>query len=660
MTTLTIPKMLQGIRTHIPAHSLRGDLLRTLAIILMATLFLFGVLVYVFTSRSERAMWAQRQVEAADFAANEVTNFVERTQDYLRLAGSLPVSQIEQNPEILSRYLFDNTTVLEIIRTDTQGKIIASADGGVPILANLFTLSQSNWFQQARSGKFYIGDLQISMDGEPYLVAAVPARDGGVTAARVRMDLLWEVTSRIRFGQSGYAYVVTDDGALIAHPTPEFVLANTNLAGHPAMRAITAAPQHQWTGSYTNFQGEQVQGTSRSIPGLNWIILTELSSSEVYASTRRAQLFLLLAITSFGVCTMATLFVSMRHVVLKPVEALCAASERVGQGDFAYRVTIRRHDEIGQVAHAFNAMAAGLSKRDVEIAAKTAALAIEIEEHKETQRELEQLNRTLEQRVSERTRELELLTTDLMRSNRELQEFAYIASHDLQEPLRKVRAFGDRLVERYSDVLDARGKDYVARMQASATRMQTLIDALLTYSRIATKGQPFVNTNLNDIVRDVVSDLETRLEQFGGQIKFEDLGTIEADPLQMRQLLQNLIGNGLKFHRPDIPPIVTLYGETCPSSDLQDPNQFMYRLTVEDNGIGFEPQYAEQIFQVFQRLHGRDEFEGTGVGLAICRKIVERHGGTILASSTLGDGAKFIITLPISRSPKPVEKGTIF
>ena len=153
--------------------------------------------------------------------------------------------------------------------------------------------------------------------------------------------------------------------------------------------------------------------------------------------------------------------------------------------------------------------------------------------------------------------------------------------------------------------------------------------------------------------------LGNAIEREGGEIEIGPLGVIEADLPQMRQLLQNLISNGLKFHRPEINPVVKIYGESCPSADPAEPNAQLFCLIVEDNGIGFEPQYAEQIFQVFQRLHGRDEFEGTGVGLAICRKIVERHAGTIAASSTPGNGAKFTVTLPVSRPAKPLEKDTM-
>jgi len=233
---------------------------------------------------------------------------------------------------------------------------------------------------------------------------------------------------------------------------------------------------------------------------------------------------------------------------------------------------------------------------------------------------------------------LEETMAELQRSNTELQQFAYVASHDLQEPLRKVQAFGNRLKAKYAEALDERGLDYVDRMQNAAKRMQSLINNLLTLSRITTKAQPFVQVNLADVVRGVVADLELHVERAGGHVEAGDMPTIDADPTQMRQLLQNLINNALKFHEPEKKPVVKIHSqlmnETC-------------KITVEDNGIGFDEKYLDRIFAVFQRLHGRGKYDGTGVGLTICQKIAERHGGSITANSTPGQGATFIVTLPV-------------
>lgn len=236
---------------------------------------------------------------------------------------------------------------------------------------------------------------------------------------------------------------------------------------------------------------------------------------------------------------------------------------------------------------------------------------------------------------------LQIFTEKLQQSNQELEDFAYVASHDLQEPLRKVQAFGERLNKKFAEGLGDEGRDYIKRMQDAATRMQTLIEGLLTYSRVSTKAQPFDQTNLQQICEEVISDLEVRIEQTKARVEISDLPEIVADSLQMRQLFQNLISNALKFQSQDTTPIVKVYAETLSDGDS-------CRIYVEDNGIGFDEKYLDRIFGVFQRLHGRSEYEGSGIGLSVCKKIVERHGGVITAQSKSGKGATFIITFPLS------------
>ncbi len=242
--------------------------------------------------------------------------------------------------------------------------------------------------------------------------------------------------------------------------------------------------------------------------------------------------------------------------------------------------------------------------------------------------------------------QLILFNNRLQQSNRELQEFAYVASHDLQEPLRKVQAFSDRLVRKYGEKLEGEGLDYLERMRNASSRMQTLIQDLLTFSRVATKTQPFEPVNLDTVTREVLSDLEVKIEETGATIEIIDLPAIDADALQMRQLIQNMIGNALKFRRADTKPQIKIYAETLPAGKN---NNQTCQLFIEDNGIGFDEKYIGKIFTVFQRLHGRSEYEGSGVGLAVCRKIVERHNGQIDARSKPGDGATFIITLPFKQ-----------
>jgi PAS domain S-box-containing protein len=232
----------------------------------------------------------------------------------------------------------------------------------------------------------------------------------------------------------------------------------------------------------------------------------------------------------------------------------------------------------------------------------------------------------------------------LKRSNQDLEQFAFVASHDLQEPLRKVKFFGDRIVQKAGQALDEEARDSLERMQNAAGRMQEMIRALLELSRVSTQGKAFQEVNLSQVAEEVIGDLEGRIRKENGQVFVGPLPVIEADPTQMQRLLQNLIGNALKYHKGDLPPVVTITGKVHSGKNSQGA---VLTLTVEDNGIGFEEQYAERIFQPFQRLHGRGTYEGTGMGLAICQKIVDRHSGKISAQSKPGEGSIFMVKLPV-------------
>jgi PAS domain S-box-containing protein len=245
---------------------------------------------------------------------------------------------------------------------------------------------------------------------------------------------------------------------------------------------------------------------------------------------------------------------------------------------------------------------------------------------------------------------LRQFTVQLERSNRELQDFAYVASHDLQEPLRKIVVFGERLREKNSEALGPEALDYLDRMQKAAARMQILINDLLTFSRVTTKAQPFTSVNLAEVASGVLEDLEGRIELVKGRVELGALPVIDAESLQMRQLLQNLIGNALKFRRPEEPPVVKVEAQIIP--DSLTPAKKLCRLTVSDNCIGFDEKYLDRIFNVFQRLHTRNEYEGTGMGLAIVRKIALYHGGDITAKSKPGQGSTFILTIPVAHPKK--------
>lgn len=288
-------------------------------------------------------------------------------------------------------------------------------------------------------------------------------------------------------------------------------------------------------------------------------------------------------------------------------------------------------------------------------------VAVFVELYRKTQQLLQQekkllaANRSLQKEIDERKASEEKVRTlneklvennaHLKTANEELDRFAYMASHDLQEPLRKIMVFSDKIqVEKFADT-DA--EKYFSKIISSAKRMQALINDLLSFSRQSLTKADFKDTDLNVLVKEVLADLEIEIERTGATIKAETLPTIYAAPVLMRQLFFNLVGNAIKFHRPGQAPLVHIFTESTPSN--------MHKIVVQDNGIGFDPKYANDIFLVFKRLHSHHEFEGTGVGLSTCKKIVEKHHGHIYAESKPGEGSKFILQFP--SGPEAVMNG---
>jgi len=266
--------------------------------------------------------------------------------------------------------------------------------------------------------------------------------------------------------------------------------------------------------------------------------------------------------------------------------------------------------------------------------------------------------RELEERVNQRTLELNdsnnsllKLIDDLKKMNIELESFNYISSHDLQEPLRKIQILTDRLLEKENEKLSIKGKDYFERIQGEAKQMRTLIQDLLAFSRVGTADRKFEFVDLNIIIDEVKKDYKEVIEDKNAVIEVKELCKVKTIPFLFRQLMCNLINNALKFSNPKIPPHIIISSQNIKYNKGKHPglthNKEYFHLTITDNGIGFEKQFSEKIFEVFQRLHGKDKYPGTGIGLAIVKKIVENHNGIIIATSELNEGASFDIYLPI-------------
>ena len=275
------------------------------------------------------------------------------------------------------------------------------------------------------------------------------------------------------------------------------------------------------------------------------------------------------------------------------------------------------------------------------------------EQLKQAEENLRKAQQNLERQVEKQTRELRAANQDLQRSNANLQQFAYIASHDLQEPLRKIQSFSSLIQSQYANNLEEAGQDMLRRMQYAGERMSALIRDLLAYSRITTRQQAFGPVSLDLIVARVIDTLDLQISQANAQVTVSSLPVLNGDEVQLSQLFQNLISNAIKFHVPDSIPTVTINCRIVQASALPGTvrptsvAERFYQINVTDNGIGFENKYLDRIFEVFQRLHGKSEYVGTGIGLAICQKVVANHGGAITATSQPGKGATFQVYLPV-------------
>ncbi|WP_019929779.1 CHASE3 domain-containing protein [Nocardia sp. BMG111209] len=315
------------------------------------------------------------------------------------------------------------------------------------------------------------------------------------------------------------------------------------------------------------------------------------------------------------------LVILVRVLVTRPMSGLQAASRRVADGDYEYEIPVRGPADLSAVA------------QDVENMRRRIVAALE-----DSRRQGEELAR--------QARELDARTIELQRSNNELEQFAYVASHDLQEPLRKVASFCQMLEKRYSEVIDDRGRQYIHYAVDGAKRMQTLINDLLAFSRVGRVHDAREPVALSPVLDAAVGNLAAAIEESGARIDHPaDLPQVIGDRVLLGMLWQNLLGNAIKFHRPDLAPVVTVTAARISAAEPDRPE--MWRFEVTDNGIGIAPEFAEKVFVIFQRLHTRDTYTGTGVGLALCRKIVEQHGGEIhVDTGYTGDGTRIVFTLP--------------
>ena len=567
----------------------------------------------------EQSLENQRKVAAA--VISELHAFITLHQHELALLNSvmdLGALDIEEQRQRLSTLLHSERSYQEISLIDASGEeLIQISRFGVAIENEPVVWTERDDFAIPRDhGEPYCGAVEFNPKiREPVITVSAPMLDlrteevRSVVVATLKFQVIWDYLTRVQVPAAGEVYVLDQSGLIIAHRNPTIVL-----------RGTTIDPP-SGDGRFKPETGPEVIVVSDSLV-LGDKIFTVVAEQPTSEALRLAinNTWSALMTTSGALITAVALVILTMRRTIRPIEELAISADAISHGDFSHQVEVSGHDEVFRLADSFDRMRRRLSQ-------SLTAVELEVTIRRETEEMLRQA------------------VKELTRSNAELQQFAYVASHDLQEPLRKIQAFGSRLWSQQADRFDEQGRDYLQRMQSAAGRMQTMIEDLLALSQAASDAQDFAPVDLGQVARDALSDLEARLEQTAGRVDIDDLPTIDADPAQMQQLFLNLIGNGLKFHRPGVPPTVKVTAMT-----VQGNNRLLCQIAVEDNGIGFDIKYLDRIFQPFQRLHGRGKYEGTGIGLAVCRKVAEHHGGGISANSTPGQGATFVVTLPFTQT----------
>jgi len=521
---------------------------------------------------------------------------------------------------------------------------IISAQDGLILVSSDETLEgkyrESEPFFVEGKARTYVGKVSYSLsEGGAVMHISTPIHDerGDVIGVLAGHADLAEMTEIMRAATA----VSASEDAYLVNTSRFFVTEPRFGKGFALKKAIhtkgaeACLGRGDGMGLYDDYRGVPVLGTYRWLSERELCILTELDQAEAFAPIVALRNATFAAGAAMALCA-ASLGVIFTRTITGPVLQLVKATEEIGAGNLDYRIAATARDEIGKLAAAFDDMTGKLKQAEGELRKHREHLEELVEERAA---ELKRTNEGLEAEMVERKRaeeQLKRTLADLERSNKELEQFAYVASHDLQEPLRMVSSYTQLLARRYQDQLDQDAHEFIGYAVDGAERMRRLINDLLAYSRLGTRGKSFGKTDSRQVLEESLANLQTAIGETGATVTHDGLPTVIADESQLTQVFQNLVGNAIKFHG-QAPPAIHIGAE-------RKHDEWVF--SVRDNGIGIDPQYYERIFVIFQTLHPRDQYPGTGIGLALCKRIVERHGGRIWVESALGEGATFCFTIP--------------
>ena len=495
----------------------------------------------------------------------------------------------------------------------SDGRVIISTD---PTQEEKIKTGQE-YADAGKKGTF-VQNIFYSMSYQtPSMVIATPIRNkqGAVIAilcARMNQQRLSKIMQERSGNQvSEDTYLVNSQNYYITEPLygKNFALKKT-IHTEGVQKALLGG---NGTARYQDYRGIYVYGAYDYLPDLEIALITEIDEDEFLAPIRKMQQTIFCIGLLMVVLSLAASWAAAK-ALLFPLNRLVTAVSHIDAEHLVFKEKFSGRNEISKLAETFSA----LTDRLQQTLVSRDLLQQEVEMRRDAE---EQLKGTMKQ---------------LTRSNQELEQFAYVASHDLQEPLRMVASYVQLLAERYKDQLDDKAQKFIDYAVDGAMRMQILIQDLLSFSRVTTKGLSFALVDCNKVLQHVLLNHQVTLRNSGAEITYDPLPQVQGDAMQIAQVFQNLIGNAIKFCA-NVPPKIHVSAE-----ELGD----QWRISVQDNGIGIDPKYAEKIFIIFQRLHTREEYPGTGIGLALCKRIVERHGGEIGFQSETGKGTRFYFTLP--------------
>lgn len=503
--------------------------------------------------------------------------------------------------------------------------------------------SSRDFFREAvRTRRLHISGLHASTaTGRPVVAVAVPVTDGtnglrGVLVGALSLERMSAFLSGIRPENHSRVYVVDGAGAVIAHSGNPDLGQPSAMGSRPIIEAVLAGRSGtmEFPAPET---GEPLLGAYVPIARFGWGVVAGKPVAAAYAPADRLARWLI----AIGLgCALVALLLGwgLARGLAGPLLRLTEATEKLAAGDLSARVTPRSRDELAALATAFNSMAERLQRSYHELVEKTReaeaanhGLVREIHERTRAEQEIQRLHDELEQRVVERTTQLEV-------ANRELEAFAYTIAHDLKAPLRALEGFARALEGDYADRLDVTGERHLAMIRASALRMNLLIDDLLRYARLERRDMNLARVTLRPLLERVCEELEEPIRRGRLSVRMElGVDEVQAEREGLREALVNLVGNAVKFSRPE-GGTITIGSRAADDSVI---------LSVADTGIGFDMKYHDRIFGIFERLHRPGDYPGTGVGLAIVRKIADRHGGRVWADSAPGKGSAFHLALPM-------------